>query len=171
MPITAIMRGSTGISFAWPLPLRLPRSGIPQSLAFEVAARLHLARWRRCRCDPRRACLRPSGCAASPPDRDNGANRRDYQRGLRIHEKIRLRTENGIIETTPGRVVFNTSADAFGSASQGLSLGSRQDDPLQTKAWLAIEPGVIEYAGVVESPSKIGIGRQCVVYHRSNNVG
>lgn len=37
-----------------------------------------------------------------------GPNRRDYARGLRIHEKIKLRTENGIIETTPGRVVFNT---------------------------------------------------------------
>lgn len=34
--------------------------------------------------------------------------RHDYARGLRIHEKIKLRTENGIIETTPGRVVFNT---------------------------------------------------------------
>lgn len=33
--------------------------------------------------------------------------RRDYGRGLRLHEKIKLRTENGIIETTPGRVVFN----------------------------------------------------------------
>ena len=31
-----------------------------------------------------------------------------YNRGMRIHEKIKLRTENGIIETTPGRVVFNT---------------------------------------------------------------
>ncbi|WP_068469690.1 DNA-directed RNA polymerase subunit beta' [Candidatus Protochlamydia phocaeensis] len=38
----------------------------------------------------------------------NGENRYDYNRGLRIHEKIKLRTENGIIETTPGRVVFNT---------------------------------------------------------------
>lgn len=37
-----------------------------------------------------------------------GEGRRDYCRGLRIHEKIKLRTENGIIETTPGRVVFNT---------------------------------------------------------------
>ncbi len=27
---------------------------------------------------------------------------------LRIHELIKLRTENGIIETTPGRVIFNT---------------------------------------------------------------
>jgi DNA-directed RNA polymerase subunit beta' len=36
------------------------------------------------------------------------SGRRDYQRGIRIHEKIKLRTENGIIETTPGRVVFNT---------------------------------------------------------------
>lgn len=31
-----------------------------------------------------------------------------YNRGLRIHELIRLRTDNGIIETTPGRVLFNT---------------------------------------------------------------
>jgi DNA-directed RNA polymerase subunit beta' len=31
-----------------------------------------------------------------------------YTRGLRVHELIRLRTENGIIETTPGRVMFNT---------------------------------------------------------------
>ncbi|CRX37998.1 DNA-directed RNA polymerase subunit beta' [Estrella lausannensis] len=30
-----------------------------------------------------------------------------YVRGLRIHEKIKLRTEAGIIETTPGRVLFN----------------------------------------------------------------
>ncbi|MEC7838417.1 MAG: DNA-directed RNA polymerase subunit beta' [Chlamydiota bacterium] len=31
-----------------------------------------------------------------------------FVRGLRIHEKIKLRTEAGIIETTPGRVLFNT---------------------------------------------------------------
>jgi DNA-directed RNA polymerase subunit beta' len=31
-----------------------------------------------------------------------------YNRGVRIHEFIKLRTENGIIETTPGRVIFNT---------------------------------------------------------------
>ncbi|MCB1114141.1 MAG: DNA-directed RNA polymerase subunit beta', partial [Chlamydiia bacterium] len=31
-----------------------------------------------------------------------------YNRGLRIHEKIKLRVENGIIVTTPGRVIFNT---------------------------------------------------------------
>lgn len=34
--------------------------------------------------------------------------RQDFLRGLHIHEKIKLRTENGIIETTPGRVLFNT---------------------------------------------------------------
>lgn len=31
-----------------------------------------------------------------------------FNRGLRIHELIRVRTDNGIIETTPGRVLFNT---------------------------------------------------------------
>lgn len=35
-------------------------------------------------------------------------DRDQYLRGLRLHEKIKLRTENGIIETTPGRVLFNT---------------------------------------------------------------
>lgn len=29
-------------------------------------------------------------------------------RGLRLHEKIKLRLDHGIIETTPGRVIFNT---------------------------------------------------------------
>ncbi|MCB1111213.1 MAG: DNA-directed RNA polymerase subunit beta' [Chlamydiales bacterium] len=32
----------------------------------------------------------------------------DMVRGLHIHELIKLRTDNGIIETTPGRVMFNT---------------------------------------------------------------
>lgn len=35
-------------------------------------------------------------------------DRNYYGRGIRIHELIKLRTENGIIETTPGRVIFNT---------------------------------------------------------------
>src|SRR5262245_16343233 len=62
-------------------------------------------------------------------------------------------------------------ADAFGSASQSIGLRRRQDHTLEAKAWLAIEPGIIEDAGVVESTSKISIGWQCVVYHRSNNTG
>ncbi len=32
----------------------------------------------------------------------------NFGRGLRLHEKIKLRTSVGIIETTPGRVIFNT---------------------------------------------------------------
>jgi DNA-directed RNA polymerase subunit beta' len=37
-----------------------------------------------------------------------GESIRTYMtRGLRTHELIKLRTENGIIETTPGRVLFN----------------------------------------------------------------
>lgn len=39
----------------------------------------------------------------------SGYTRMPYTRGLRIHELIKVRTENGsIIETTPGRVLFNT---------------------------------------------------------------
>ncbi|MCP5490798.1 MAG: DNA-directed RNA polymerase subunit beta' [Chlamydiales bacterium] len=34
--------------------------------------------------------------------------RDDLGRGLHIHEKIKLRLDSGIIETTPGRVIFNT---------------------------------------------------------------
>lgn len=34
--------------------------------------------------------------------------RDDLGRGLHIHEKIRLRLPSGVIETTPGRVLFNT---------------------------------------------------------------
>lgn len=40
--------------------------------------------------------------------KDNEPNETHYNRGVRIHELIRLRTADGIIETTPGRVVFNT---------------------------------------------------------------
>ena len=32
----------------------------------------------------------------------------DLGRGLHIHEKIKLRLESGLVETTPGRVLFNT---------------------------------------------------------------
>jgi DNA-directed RNA polymerase subunit beta' len=34
--------------------------------------------------------------------------RDDLGRGLRIHERIKLKLDSGIIETTPGRVIFNT---------------------------------------------------------------
>ena len=38
----------------------------------------------------------------------NGERIDHFGRGLRIHEKIKVRIDAGIIETTPGRVVFNT---------------------------------------------------------------
>lgn len=37
-----------------------------------------------------------------------GEHENFFSRGLRLHELIKLRTSNGIIETTPGRVLFNT---------------------------------------------------------------
>ncbi len=37
-----------------------------------------------------------------------GERRDELGRGLRLHEKIKLKLESGIIETTPGRVLFNT---------------------------------------------------------------
>lgn len=39
---------------------------------------------------------------------EEGMRRDDLGRGIRLHEKIRLKLESGIIETTPGRVLFNT---------------------------------------------------------------
>jgi DNA-directed RNA polymerase subunit beta' len=42
-------------------------------------------------------------------DMEDKEGRLDFTgRGLHIHEKIKLRTKDGIIETTPGRVLFNT---------------------------------------------------------------
>src|SRR3972149_9008374 len=42
-------------------------------------------------------------------DASEYSERRDERgRGLRIHEKIKLRIGDSIIETTPGRVIFNT---------------------------------------------------------------
>jgi len=37
-----------------------------------------------------------------------GERRDDLGRGIHIHEKIKLKLPEGIIETTPGRVIFNT---------------------------------------------------------------
>ncbi len=41
-------------------------------------------------------------------DLQDNKRRDDYGRGLRIHEKIKLKVDGSMIETTPGRVVFNT---------------------------------------------------------------
>ncbi|MBY0530026.1 MAG: DNA-directed RNA polymerase subunit beta' [Rhabdochlamydiaceae bacterium] len=37
-----------------------------------------------------------------------GQRRDELGRGVRLHEKIKLKLESGIIDTTPGRVLFNT---------------------------------------------------------------
>jgi len=43
---------------------------------------------------------------------ENGKEKEGHRdlltRGLRIHDKIKVRIEGGIVETTPGRVIFNT---------------------------------------------------------------
>ena len=41
-------------------------------------------------------------------ERGKEGRRDDLGRGIRLHEKIRLKLDSGIIETTPGRVMFNT---------------------------------------------------------------
>lgn len=52
--------------------------------------------------------MQASGSYTWFEDKIKEEDRDQFTRGLRLHEKIKLRTENGIIETTPGRVLFNT---------------------------------------------------------------
>jgi len=40
-------------------------------------------------------------------DKGKEGRRDDLGRGIRLHEKIKLKLESGVIETTPGRVMFN----------------------------------------------------------------
>ncbi|MBS0606648.1 MAG: DNA-directed RNA polymerase subunit beta' [Parachlamydiales bacterium] len=40
-------------------------------------------------------------------DKGKEGRRDDLGRGVRLHEKIKLKLESGVIETTPGRVMFN----------------------------------------------------------------
>src|SRR5262249_23688282 len=96
--------------------------------------------------------------------------------GRKPHEFLVGGKAEVVIE--PGRVVPHKGDQflvhgsyAFGSAAQGIGLRRRQDHTLEAKAWLAIEPGIVKDTGIVERTSKIGIGGQCVVYHRSNNTG
>jgi DNA-directed RNA polymerase subunit beta' len=50
-----------------------------------------------------------AGCSYNRLDeKKEGERADDLGRGLHIHERIKLRLPSGIIETTPGRVIFNT---------------------------------------------------------------
>ncbi|MBI5345908.1 MAG: DNA-directed RNA polymerase subunit beta' [Chlamydiae bacterium] len=46
------------------------------------------------------------------PKKQGRAQMDDTGRGLRLHEKIKVKIDVGIIETTPGRVIFNTIVPA-----------------------------------------------------------
>jgi len=52
--------------------------------------------------------MQASGSYNWKDTKEEGERCDDLGRGLHIHEKIKLRLEEGIIETTPGRVIFNT---------------------------------------------------------------
>lgn len=54
--------------------------------------------------------LSSTGTYVAPAEKGDkkGVTRTENIRGLRVHECIKLRTPNGIIETTPGRVIFNS---------------------------------------------------------------
>jgi DNA-directed RNA polymerase subunit beta' len=59
--------------------------------------------------DPEEVLLALSGSGSyNWYEKETEKGKLPFNRGLRIHESIKLRTEAGIIETTPGRVFFNT---------------------------------------------------------------
>ncbi|MFZ0565145.1 MAG: DNA-directed RNA polymerase subunit beta' [Chlamydiales bacterium] len=58
--------------------------------------------------DPEEVLLALNAAEGSSIFEENSARRDDTGRGLHIHERIRVKIEGQIIETTPGRVVFNT---------------------------------------------------------------
>lgn len=65
---------------------------------------------------------------------DNKGGRNPYTRGLRIHEQIKVRTPDGIIDTTPGRVLFNTIVpEELGF--QNYSLPKKKMDELVMKCY------------------------------------
>lgn len=67
----------------------------------------------------------------------------DFGRGLRIHEKIRLRLDSGIIETTPGRVLFNTIVPKeLGFQNYGLRKKKMSELVLETYKKVGLEATV-----------------------------
>src|SRR5579862_5440994 len=66
--------------------------------------------------------------------------RDDLGRGLRIHEKIKLRLDSGIIETTPGRVLFNTIVPKeLGFQNYGLRKKKMSELILETHKKVGLE--------------------------------
>lgn len=72
-----------------------------------------------------------------------GERRDDLGRGIRLHEKIRLKLENGIIETTPGRVLFNTIVPKeLGFQNYGLRKKKMSELVLETYKKVGLEATV-----------------------------
>lgn len=66
-----------------------------------------------------------------------------FNRGLRIHELIKLRTHAGIIETTPGRVFFNTIVpEELGFQNYSLTKKKMSDLVLQCYKKIGLEATV-----------------------------
>lgn len=76
-------------------PLHIPEDHGHQTKVFRDSEEVLLA-------------LYSSGSYSWFGDKPSASAKLEQIRGIRVHEKIKLRTENGIIETTPGRVIFNT---------------------------------------------------------------
>ncbi len=67
----------------------------------------------------------------------------DLGRGLHIHEKIKLSLESGIIETTPGRVIFNTIVpEELGFQNYALRKKKMSELVLQTYKQVGLEASV-----------------------------
>ncbi len=76
-------------------------------------------------------------------DAGKPGRRDDYGRGLRLHEKIKLRLDHGIIETTPGRVLFNTIVPKeLGFQNYGLRKKKMSELVLETHKKVGLEATV-----------------------------
>lgn len=92
-------------------------------------------------------------------------------RGIKLHEKIRLRLDTGIIETTPGRVLFNTIVPKeLGFQNYPLRKKKMSDLVLETSRKLGLERTVcflddlknLGFAEATKSALSMGITDVCV---------
>jgi len=77
-------------------------------------------------------------------EKEEVEGRRDFLgRGIRLHEKIKLQLDDGIIETTPGRVLFNTIVPKeLGFQNYSLRKKKMSDLVLQTYKKVGLEATV-----------------------------
>ncbi len=107
---------------------------------------------------------------------EENKRRDDLGWGIRIHEKIKLRLPSGIIETTPGRVVFNTIIhEDLGFQNYVLRKKKLSDLVLKSYKFIGLEETVqlldkLKYLGftyATKAASSIGICDISIPKHKA----